>query len=289
MLTRSLIDRASKLDRRGFLTTSLGAGLAGIAPVSSVIGAQTTKVPGGSYRGPPATEYERTIASSRCLRVLGYPTSWSLVQDRFLPLSPDRVAILPTPNGKSTYGPFDCLRYGDNRVATAVGELAEEYDRDWKTRVSVGKMSVILRIIYEMTTYYQRTDLFRHWASGLAAREHLGSTGTGDHFGWVHQFQRGRGITPVNGTVDWWLFLVPEGCCFDSCDGKPVNLLIGYVFPSPCSPRLQLEVYLTAKTVGSLGQSVVAVSQMDRISAARFVNEHVVRVLKAVEKNPWWS
>ena len=103
-----------------------------------------------------------------------------------------------------------------------------------------------------VTSHYHAPDLFPRWASGLAWREALGSTGSGNGFALLHQFQDDGEVQLRNAPVDWWLFLFPDGVDWDALDGKHVHGMIGHVFP-PGHARLaglKLRVYEFTSRVG---------------------------------------
>ena len=80
------------LNRRNFLRAGIGIGAAagglchrgqaaqGDAPIHNA--------------GIPLSEYERILATGNHFDLLGRPRSWSVVQQGFLPISPERVLIL---------------------------------------------------------------------------------------------------------------------------------------------------------------------------------------------------
>ena len=138
----------------------------------------------------------------------------------------------------------------------------------------------------ELTRYYAATELWDEWAYHMAWRERLGSTGIGGNVAVPHQFQvRGR-VTIVNRLMDWWLILLPHGIHWNSLDDKPVHAMFTHIFPGPWgeSPHLFLGAMdVLTSGLRSLGgpnsNAVVELSRMDRVSAARLVNHHVIMAL----------
>ena len=95
------------MDRRRFLGTGLiSAGLAGTHGLSL---ASPRRTSGIGERVPKATlpEYEQILARTRKLDYLGRPTSWSVVRQGFLPISPERVLILEPEENPRNKTPAD--------------------------------------------------------------------------------------------------------------------------------------------------------------------------------------
>ncbi|MFN4260911.1 MAG: hypothetical protein ACK4RK_16575 [Gemmataceae bacterium] len=232
--------------------------------------------------------YEQVLAQSWCLQYLGLPRDWSVVEKGFHPFSPERVVILTSDHH---------LKLG--RTLTDAKKQIWSRIEAWFVSIRgplmpPAKFDLLLAFVDHMAAYYQRPDLEEYWAFRLTQREQLGSCGLGRGFGLVHQFQLDDVVKTTNGKVDWWLFLLPEGANYESLDDKPVHLLIGHVFDQR---RIGLEYRvweLTARLARrSFGQpdnadgisfSLLEVANMDRISAARFLNYQLALCLNEDKK-----
>ena len=144
------------------------------------------------------------------------------------------------------------------------------------------KLELMLRVMKPMASVYRDKPYFEDWMRGLAWRESFASSGLGRHVGLVHQFQKFTQPRTVNGLVDWWLFLIPDGGEFESPDGEPVHLLFGHVFPNPAwEPGFCLDVLcLLSIALRSMDvPEIMAFSRMDRQAAARCMNQRLVGAL----------
>jgi hypothetical protein len=144
-----------------------------------------------------------------------------------------------------------------------------------------GKLDLIFRMMRVMTDHYRVPYLFPTWSKRMAEREALGSTGCGYGFGLLHQFQDDGIVGLDNYPVDWWMVIFPEGVDWDAYDDKPVYGMIGHVFPH-LMPCFALGVY--EKTHRAVWEMKVAgitwerLAKVDRVTAARVVNQAVARV-----------
>ncbi len=149
---------------------------------------------------------------------------------------------------------------------------------------SEGKLDYAIWIIRMLTQQYGVPEYFEDWATRLAARENLGmALGYWRHCGLVHQFQQWgdhQSIQTQNGLVDWWLFLIPGGVDFHSIDGLPTHMLLGCVDTNGSAIRELHCMCLIERLVGNL-TDVVAVSQMDRLRAARCLNQQLVEIIES--------
>lgn len=146
-------------------------------------------------------------------------------------------------------------------------------------RVPESKLDPIFRLMRTMTDYYGVPHLFPTWATGLARREALGSTAIGQGLALVHQFQDDGFVKPKDGSVDWWLFLFPDGIEWEAMDNEPVFGMIAHVFsPHLDSPGIKLRAWSLATCVGrnivrsTGGLDWARIASMDRPLAAQLVN-----------------
>ena len=88
--------------RRDFLKTSFGLGIG--TAVTGLSGLARAAVPTAEAAStvPQLDEYERILATTKSLNVLGRPRSWSIVQQGFLPISPERVLLQPRDSSPTT-------------------------------------------------------------------------------------------------------------------------------------------------------------------------------------------
>lgn len=228
------------LNRRSFLRRSLATGIT----LPSVAAGATV-----SHACSPS-EFERLMAMADSLDLLGRPHSWSLVRDGFHPVSPERVIVMTGQGGDGWSSRDHCLEDSLRE------SLAEPFDlHSWcgssmgtyhvPTILPAGKLDLTFRLMRVMTDQYRVPHFFPKWATMLAKREALGSTGMGHGFGLLHQFQDDGAVKLTNAPVDWWLVLFPGGIEWDSGDGKPVFGMIGHVFPPDHwnLPSLKLRVW----------------------------------------------
>jgi hypothetical protein len=265
----------------GFLGLGTGATVFGAVPTDSSAGRKARH--GANSTPQPMSEYERRLARTERMEVLGYPRDWSVVRDGFHPFHPQRIAIMPSGTR---------LNYG-NRCGQQLRKKIDEEIEKYQSSMPGGpaplpqeKLESIYWIMALMTGHYRVPELFEPWVMGLASRETLGSSVLGNHFGLVHQFQRG-GVIKVDCTpIDWWLFLFPAGIDWESLDEQPVHALVGHVCRSPFRDTSGESEYpawcLTSSLMGRL-DDWRSFSRMGRIDAARHLNEITVRLLDEVK------
>ena len=204
------------------------------------------------------------------LEYLGIPKSWWHVHQGLFPFSPERVLVIKKRPSDYEFRPLKerLLQRGFGRSA----KFSEE------------KLDYILWITHMLTKCYHVPQYFERWGTQLAAREDLGvAMGLDGHTGIVHQFQPGSGSHPVpttNGPLDWWLVLIPDGVDFQSRDGLPTHVLSGLVLAD--SGRDFCLYVPWCECVSLLMGAIedwIAVSQMDRLAAARYLNRQLVENL----------
>lgn len=260
------------LTRRHFLSTSFGLGVASSVP------ALATGMPPSSTTlaaDPTLAHYEEILAATDRLDLLGRPRDWSLVRQGFHPVSPERVVIMTEKGGD---GWLARDREKDDHLCSRLDRLG----------LPAGKLDLILRLMQIVTDHYRVPHLYEPWVMRLAKREALGSTGMGNGFGLLHQFQDDGQVTLTNAPVDWWLFLFPGGVDWDALDGEPVYGMIGHIFPPHHRqlPGLSLRVWEMTSRVARrvMGEEVdpgawQRLARWNRVHAAREVNMAAARCL----------
>lgn len=276
-------------NRRQFLTAcGLSAGAVPCLNKLSAQGSQGTPTPSGEAQA----EYEQILAKSPQLEYLGLPRDWSVVREEFHPFNPERVVILieDAAADRWKWKSWTSLEVRE-RVKRQLVECKWAGGPDG-LGMPEEKFDILGAITNRMSSHYDRLDLSEIWAVRMAKREKLGSTSTGPGVGQVQQFQNSKErVATVNGLVDWWIFLFPDGFDFDALDQKPVYAVVGHVFDHR---RVVFENH-----VGGLAQALSRrigyakvperethetdwklVAGMDRITAARFLNHELACCLK---------
>ena len=259
-----------KLNRRemlaGTVCVSLGLGNKGECSIET-----QSKL---SKMLPGFEEYERMLSKTDQLETLGIPPSWSLVREGFHPLTPDRVVILEPDavNWRSDHG---------SKVFDRVNERMLNHP-SWKDRLlAEEKLRLIVRFVEILTRRYCIAERMEDWAFRLARREALGSTALGGNAAIPHQFQLDGTVTLDNTSVDWWLFLFPEGVEWDGLDRQPVHAMLSHVFPDRWTQRNEFSTSVFANTWRAIwnvttNSSWKSISRMNQVGAARFVNRRIV-------------
>jgi len=273
------------LGRRSFLRWPMATGLG----LRSVLPAWASDKP--SFEPPYSpNEFERVFASCDTFDVLGRPRFWPLVREGFHPISPERVIVIADMGGDGWSGRD---RRQEDRLRASLSEPLDVIS--WcgspigRSHLAAEKLSLIFRLVRAMTDHYQAPHLFPGWATGLAKREALGSTGMGHGFGLLHQFQDDGLVRLTNAPVDWWLVLFPDGAEWESFDDQPVFGMIGHVFPAHHRdvPGLAMRTWeLTYRVAGHVANSLdggswARIARMDRIAAARAVNRATLLALRS--------
>ena len=97
-MTRGNSASRNDLGRRrflgGFLGLGTGATVFGAVPTGPSA-ARNARL-GANLTAQPMREYERRLARTERMEVLGYPRDWSVVRDGFHPFHPQRIAIMPS-------------------------------------------------------------------------------------------------------------------------------------------------------------------------------------------------
>lgn len=290
------------LDRRSFLRAGMGIGAAGCGVSDGTQAAPRERALCGA--GGLVTEYERILATANLFNSLGHPRSWSLVQQGFLPISPDRVLILGVQQlGRLTnHWPNEEHRIRERMQKDADEERLNPTPNGHRRHaaengISSEKLGLILWLTNELTRYYAAPERWHEWAYNMTFREALGSTGLFRHAAMPHQYQydaKTYATTPiktVNAGVDWWLVLIPGGTDdWEAIDGLPVHAMVTYVLAGLPSDgpgnRFRIEAYCEWVTIGfarEMPDAFVELSKMDRVSAVQRMNRHIVSAVYKYE------
>ena len=283
--------------RRDFLraaaTMPIGIGAAGAA-LHRRGQAEAAVAP---IRGPAVKlgEYERILATNNLFDLLGGPRSWSVVQQGFLPFSPERVLV---PEPWLLERPADCWRDEQRRIRERMQRDADaespSCENGYRRRVaesgiSFEKLGLILWLTRELTRFYAASQWWEEWAYHMTSREALGTTAIGRHFAFPHQFQYdptsfATPVKTVNAGVDWWLVLIPGGTKhWESLDDLPVHAMFVHIVAGPHSAgpgdflrRMELGSRVERLFSWDVPNAFLGLSQMDRVFAARLMNQHFV-------------
>jgi hypothetical protein len=252
----------SMINRRRFLSTGMiGAGLAGTSGLTaaSMIGEQELA------EAPNIFDEKWSRAK---LQYLGIPRSWWYVHRGLHPFSPERVLII----GKRP------------AVWTCDDTKARIMERRYGKAKSCSeqKLDYALWIMNTLASHYGVPAYYEDWATRLVTSNTFdNSFGLGNHWGMVARFQERGDRQPVqthNGLVDWWLFLIPDGVDVQRYDGQPTHVLFGCVDASGSRVREMVCLCYIAEVAKNL-RDVVALSRMDRFTAARHLNRQLLEVL----------
>jgi hypothetical protein len=285
-------------DRRNFLRASLGIGAAAGGLCRRAKGAlPALQIDRDAYQ---PDEYERTLATTRHLDRLGRPRSWSVVRQGFLPISPERVLRFEPYGTKNHWICSTVLEPSHIRARLSRDASQSDYHRRAaQGDLSDEKLGLITKITGELARFYSVPEYWENWAFGMTMRESIGSTWAWRHLAepqqWQHHPTTGTAKTiHTNANVDWWLILTPSGTMdWEPCDGEPTYVMLTHVlsgsYPDPARPN---DYLVTLGLVGAGVRSLLAtspnalveLSQMNRVSAARLMNQHVISGLRDIEK-----
>lgn len=252
------------MNRRHFLSTGMVS-----AGVMSTPGLAVASMVGSEEPVAQRNTFDEKWASADQER-LGIPRSWWDVHQGLFPFAPERVLVIKERPLAWSFRPLKerLLQRGFGRSAS----FSEE------------KLDYALWIMHMLTKCYHVPEYFEDWATRLAAREDLGAAlGLDGHVGIVHQFQPATGsqsVPTANGSLDWWLVLIPGGVDFQSGDRLPTHVLFGHVLAD--SGR-DFQLYLPwCECLSSIlrpAEDWISVSQMDRLTVARYLNRRLVDVM----------
>jgi hypothetical protein len=246
--------------------------------------------------GVQLNEYERILATTDLFHILGRPRSWSVVQQEFLPVSPERVLILePKHLDRLTHRCRDeqCrIRERMQKDADDESPSCQNGHRRHAAEngISSEKLGLILWLTNELTQYYAAPEWWEEWAYNMTFREALATTGSFRHAAMPQQYQYDAKtyatttIKTVNAWVDWWLVLIPSGTeDWGTINGLPVHAMVTYVLAGlpkdGPGDRLRVEGWVEwsiGSFAGDSPNAFVELSKMDCVSAARRMNQHIV-------------
>ena len=287
------------LNRRNFLQVGMGIGIGATAGGLCRSGQAAQGDAAVNGADLHLSEYERILATGNHFVKLGHPRSWSVIQQGFLPISPERVLILEPKHLDGLANRWD-WRDEQRRIRERMKKDADEalfirsesghYRYAFKNGISPEKLGLILWLTNELTRFYSAPEWWELWAYKMASREALGTTATGRCFAMPHQYQHHAKVyaaTPiktVNAGLDWWLVLIPGGTMhWEPLDDLPVHVMLTHLVAGPHSagPGDQLRRWELCSRVERCfswdsPNAFVELSRMDRVSAARLVNRHFV-------------
>lgn len=216
--------------RRLFLQRTLGTvSAAGV----SLRAALPTKA--AELAGPPwLSMYEETLAASTDLELLGIPRSWWFVHRGLHPFSPERTLIIPERPDVSGLGWVSTLGQARQQVVEyfANSVFPREVDDE--------ALDYVLHMGAVMAASYRRSELMGDWAAHFAKWVLYWYWGCGSAHLLVSPMSPQKRLEPVqtmNGLVDWWLFLLPQGIDAGLFDGTRIHVLIAPVFARCDFPR----------------------------------------------------
>ena len=263
----------SATSRRGFFVGAAGLGLG----INSPMPRNLTR-PAAPDHSPEQLKYEHLLATTDQLEQLGIPRTWSVVEQRFHPFHPDRIAVLPS-GAKLRYTNFRSPG-ARTRIICRITEHG--------TRVTGGcrdlppeKLESYFWMMDSMTGHYHVPELFEEWTVRLGERENLMTSAFRAHWGMVHQFQTVHDAPVDCPPMDWWLFLFPDGVDWASMAREPVHALIAQVGqqPYPIKPGRWLRVFELTQRVTTNADNGKIVSQMGPARAARYLNGVIADLL----------
>ena len=169
------------LNRRSFLQAGMGIGLARPEAACAIAGKRPCRAPlhGAAV---PLDEYERILATGNHFIRLGRPRSWSVIQQGFLPISPERVLILEPKYVNGLADRWDWrdeqhrIRERMQKDAAAESPSCQNGHRRHaaETVSRPEKLGLILWLTNELTRYYAASEWWGEWAYNMTYREIAG-------------------------------------------------------------------------------------------------------------------
>lgn len=274
------------INRRNFLGAGVGLGL-GLRRDGSV------NKPIHSPRSDQ-DKYEQTLAETDRLELVGIPRSWAVVRQGFLPLSPERVVVMRPTNSRwlgDPGSPWKCTR-ADHVVRDRIAERISREERNWTAKVTPEKLSLIVRMTRYITDHYRMQACLEPWAESFTHRELLGPSEI-PYCAAIPDWRQTTGARTQNGTVDWWVFLFPDGLASWSVFGLPVHIVAMPIFSRPTDAvmGIRIDVLATIQNTfmwATTHHGYAQLSRMDRITACRAINRYAAECLvnPAMERPP---
>lgn len=274
------------INRRNFLGAGVGLGL-GLGRDGSV------DKPIRSCRSEQ-DHYEQTLAKTDRLELVGIPRSWAVVRQGFLPLSPERLMIMRPTNSQwlgDPGSPWNCTRV-DHVVRDRIAESISREERNWTATVTPEKLSLIVRMTRYMTDHYRMPACLEPWAESFTRRELLGPSDI-PYCTAIPDWSQTAGARTENGTLDWWVFLFPDGLNSWSIFGFPVHIVAMPIFSRPTREMagIRMDVLATMQNTfrwATHHHGPAQLSRMDRITTCRTINRYAAECLvnPAMERPP---
>lgn len=182
--------------------------------------------------------------------------------------------------------PWTCTR-ADHAVRARIAERISREERNWATRVTPEKLSLIVRMTRYVTDHYRMPACLEPWAESFTHRELLGCSDI-PYCAAIPDWRQTVGVRTQNGTVDWWVFLFPDGLACWSSFGFPAHIVAMPIFSRPTDEMLGLRIDVLKTMQDTLMWATkhhgdAPLSRMDRVTACRAINRYAVGCL--VEPN----
>jgi hypothetical protein len=267
------------MQRRAFLQTTIQAA-SGTIPVTA-----RASIPAQDNRLPRLSMYDKAMAASTELELLGLPRSWWHVHYGLHPFSPERTLIVPD------LPQFTRLGYQPGKIGSLVQRIKDHLDDGEAHYTEQG----ICQVIYAssiLTQTYQVPKQLDDWSRRMAwflFRPLCCRWPNEPH--WFCSASQGRGpMNTVNGVVDWWLILIPGGISIPGANEVKTRVLITPVFSNfglPCHyeefRRFMAKVLPFPAQLGpdnpSLDPAWLLESSIDRMSACLHLNQRIAQSL----------
>ena len=238
------------------------------------------------YPNQRLSMYEETLAASTDLELLGIPRSWWFVHRGLHPFSPERTVIIS--------GRPEVSLLGQARQQVLEHFAKMNYPRE----IDAEALDAALHMAAVMAASYRRPESLDDWAARFA----MWVLYWYPFCGAAHLFvspmspqQHPEPVQTMNGLVDWWLFLLPQGIDVGSSDGTRIHVLVAPVFARYEFPRNHGEYFhlMSRALWDTLSEGPanspssdrwVQVARMNRQEACLTLNERLARFLRSASE-----
>ncbi len=253
-----------RLNRRELFAVSMGISLGLVSKATADGNPQAMGQGRASQRMTPdqiAYDYEH---------LLGRPTSGESVRNLLHPIPPERVIV---------------LRMADYSEDIHCGKpISRSESVLWGTEPSVD-IGLIARMAEILTTYHEVPEHRRSWVKTMASSEDFGPSINHRGVGIVRPFQRSGLVPATNSPVDWWLFLLSDGCVDWNDEGNELHTILVQVATDPVPGARSFDGLFLAHLISRIHARPSKwreVTRMSRDDAARFVNRQMLLALRGV-------